>query len=90
MPKHPSFPSVSRKQQHARAQVLERAAAALRMRQFAEAEQLAAEVLRANRADSAAVSILARSLIGQNRGGEARTFGFARGELRRTDRPGGY
>ena len=45
VPKPPSFPSVSRKQQQARAQVLERAAAALRMRRFAEAEQLAAEVL---------------------------------------------
>jgi tetratricopeptide (TPR) repeat protein len=71
VPKPPSFPSVSHQQQHARAQVLEHAAAALRMRRFAEAEQLAAEVLRASRADTAAASILARALIGQNRHGEA-------------------
>ena len=60
MPKHPSFPSV-----------LERAALALRMRQFAEAEQLAAEVLRASRTDTAAASIQAQALMAQNRGGEA-------------------
>ena len=42
-----------------------------RMRQFAEAEQLAAEVLRASRTDTAAVSILAQALQAQNRGGEA-------------------
>src|SRR5258708_10087730 len=41
------------------------------MRQFAEAEQLAAEILRASRLDVAALSILARALIGQNRGAEA-------------------
>ncbi len=71
VPKPPSSQPVSRKQQHARAQVLERAAAALRMRQFVEAEQLAAEVLRASRADIAAASILARALIGQSRHDEA-------------------
>jgi Flp pilus assembly protein TadD len=43
------------------------------MQQFAEAELLAAEVLRASRADPAAVSILARALIAQNRGAEAIT-----------------
>ncbi|MGB8607365.1 MAG: tetratricopeptide repeat protein [Bradyrhizobium sp.] len=41
------------------------------MRQFAEAEQLAAEVLMASRTDTAAASILARALIAQNRGVEA-------------------
>jgi Flp pilus assembly protein TadD len=69
VPKHPSFLSVSRG--NARAQSLERAAVALRTRRFAEAEQLAAEVLRANRTDTAAASILARALIAQNRGAEA-------------------
>jgi len=38
------------------------------MRQFAEAEQLAAEVLKASRTDAAAVSILARALMAQGRG----------------------
>lgn len=71
MPRHPSFPSASRGHHHSRAQVLERAALALRMRQFAEAEQLAAEVLMASRTDTAAASILARALIAQNRGVEA-------------------
>jgi Flp pilus assembly protein TadD len=52
-------------------QTLERAALALRMRHFAEAEQLAAEVLRVSRTDIVAVSILARALIAQNRGEEA-------------------
>jgi tetratricopeptide (TPR) repeat protein len=51
--------------------VLEHAALALRMRHFAEAEQLATELLRVSRTDVAAVSILARALIGQNRGEEA-------------------
>ena len=41
------------------------------MGQFAEAERLAAEVLRGSRTDAAAVSILARALISQNRGDEA-------------------
>jgi Flp pilus assembly protein TadD len=41
------------------------------MRQFAEAERLAAEVLRASRNDTAAASIWAQALIAQNRGGEA-------------------
>ena len=54
-----------------RSQLLERAALALQMRRFFEAEQLAAEVLRSSRTDAAAVSILARSLIAQNRGEEA-------------------
>jgi tetratricopeptide (TPR) repeat protein len=72
VPKHPSFPSVNPGQQRpAGAQVLERAALALRMGRFAEAEQLAAEVLRASRTDAAAVSLLARALIAQNRGAEA-------------------
>lgn len=56
---------------HSRAQLLERAALALRMQRFAEAEQLAAEVLLANRTDAAAVSILAQALLAQMRGEEA-------------------
>jgi tetratricopeptide (TPR) repeat protein len=70
VPKPPSFP-VSRGHQHPRGQLLERAALALRARRFAEAEQLAAEVLRANRTDTAAASMLARALLAQNRGEEA-------------------
>jgi tetratricopeptide (TPR) repeat protein len=41
------------------------------MQQFAEAEQLAAEVLRASRTDAAAVAILAQALLAQTRGEEA-------------------
>lgn len=51
--------------------MLERAAFALRMQHFSEAEQLAAEVLKASRTDIVAVSIFARALIAQNREGEA-------------------
>ena len=69
MPKHPSLPSVGRGNRPA--QVLERAALALRMQHFGEAEQLAAEVLRTSRTDTAATMILAQALIAQNRGGEA-------------------
>ena len=64
-------PSVSRGHHNPRVQLLERAALALRTRRFAEAEQLAAEVLRANRTDTAAASMLARALLAQNRGEEA-------------------
>jgi tetratricopeptide (TPR) repeat protein len=68
----PPFPSASRGPQPSRtAQVLERAAHALRMGQFAEAEHLAAEILKASRTDSAAATILGRALLAQNRGGEA-------------------
>nr|WP_246801761.1 tetratricopeptide repeat protein [Bradyrhizobium genosp. L] len=41
------------------------------MGQVAEAERLAAEVLKASRTDVAAASILARALMAQNRGAEA-------------------
>jgi tetratricopeptide (TPR) repeat protein len=53
--------------------LLERAALALRTQRFAEAEQLAAEVLRASRTDAAAIAILARALLAMNRGEEAIT-----------------
>jgi len=51
--------------------MLERAAAALRARRFAEAEHFATEVLRGSRTDNAAASILAHALLAQNRGAEA-------------------
>ena len=66
MAKHPPFSVNSR--QH---QALERAALALRMGRFAEAEQLAAEILKASRTDAAAVAMLAQALVAQNRGDEA-------------------
>jgi len=56
---------------HSRPQLLERAAFALQMQRFSEAEQLASEALKASRTDAAAVSILARALIAQNRAEEA-------------------
>jgi tetratricopeptide (TPR) repeat protein len=68
VPKPPFSPSVSGGR---RAQLIERAALALRTRQFAEAEQLAAGVLRGSRTDTAAASILAQALLAQNRGEEA-------------------
>jgi len=52
-------------------QLLQRAAFALQARQFGVAEQIAADVLKANRTDVGAVSILARALMAQNRAGEA-------------------
>ena len=69
--KPPPFPTVSRGSPHPRAQQLDRAALALQTKQFAQAEQLAAAILKASRTDTAALSILARALIGQNRGAEA-------------------
>lgn len=66
-----SLPSVSPRHQQPSAQALERAALALRTGQFADAEQLATEVLRRNRMNTAAVRILAGALLAQNRGGEA-------------------
>jgi tetratricopeptide (TPR) repeat protein len=53
------------------AQLRERAAHALHMRDFAQAERLATEALKASRTDTAATSILAQALIAQDRGGEA-------------------
>ncbi len=69
MPKHPTLPAVSRGSHPA--QLLERAALALRMQHFGEAEQLAAEVLRTSRTDTAATMMLAQALIAQNRATEA-------------------
>ncbi|MBR0873611.1 tetratricopeptide repeat protein [Bradyrhizobium tropiciagri] len=50
---------------------LQRAALALQMGQFAEAERIAAEVLKASRTDVGAASLLARALLAQNRAAEA-------------------
>jgi tetratricopeptide (TPR) repeat protein len=66
VPKHPSLPA-----RHGPAQLLERAAHALRTQRFAEAEQLAAEVLKASRTDPAAIAILAQALLAMNRADEA-------------------
>ena len=71
MPKNPATPPSGTGQANARVQLLQRAAFALQMRQFALAEQIAADVLRASRTDVGAVSILARALMAQNRAGEA-------------------
>lgn len=68
-----SLPSVSARHQQPRAQAVERAALALRTGQPADAEQLATEVLRRDRTNTAAVRILAGALLAQNRGGEAIT-----------------
>jgi tetratricopeptide (TPR) repeat protein len=68
VPKPPFSPSVSRGRS---APLLERAALALRAQRFAEAEQLAAEVLKGSRTDTAAASILAHALLALNRAGEA-------------------
>jgi tetratricopeptide (TPR) repeat protein len=68
VPKPPFSPSISRGRS---AQLLERAAVALRTRQFAEAERLAAEVLKGSRTDTAAATILAQALLALNRGEEA-------------------
>jgi tetratricopeptide (TPR) repeat protein len=68
VPKPNFSPSVSR---GGSAQLLDRAAVALQSRRFVEAEQLAAEVLKGSRTDTAAVSILARALLAMDRGAEA-------------------
>ena len=71
MSKPPPYPTSSRGAVHPRIQQLGRAAQALQLRHFTEAEQLAAAILKANRVDSDALSILARALLGQNRATEA-------------------
>src|SRR6201995_5795428 len=63
MPKAPSPP-----QQNAK---LERAALALRMRDFAVAEQLAGDVLKAERGNAAAAALLGQALLATGRAGEA-------------------
>src|SRR5437763_7439213 len=63
--------SVSGRLSNSHAQALQQASLALRMQQFAQAERLATEVLKANRTNPAAVGILSHALIGQGRGDEA-------------------
>lgn len=71
VPKNPAMPPSGTGQPNARVQLLQRAAFALQTRQFAVAEQIAADVLKASRTDVGAVSILARALMAQDRAGEA-------------------
>jgi tetratricopeptide (TPR) repeat protein len=66
-----SSSNVNLGQRFSRPQLLERASLALRMQRFAEAEQLASELLRASRTDRAGLVILARALLAQNRAEEA-------------------
>lgn len=66
--------------------VLQRAVVALQMGQVVEAERLAAEVLKANRTDVGAASILARALMIQNRNEEA--IAPLERAVRRVDDPG--
>lgn len=80
----PPVPPIRRSPHHS--QLLDRAALALQMQQFGEAERLAAEVLKASRADTAAAMILARALMAQNRGSEA--IGPLEKAARRTGDPG--
>lgn len=65
------LPSASARHQPPRAQAIERAALALRTGQLADAERLANEILRRERANTTAARILAGALLAQNRGGEA-------------------
>ena len=53
------------------AELLERASWALRMNDLGEAERLAGDVLRAERSNAAAASLLGQALLAQNRAGEA-------------------
>jgi predicted Zn-dependent protease len=53
--------------------VLERAAIALNMRQLGEAERLSSEVLKAERGNARAASLLGQALLAQNRADEAIT-----------------
>jgi predicted Zn-dependent protease len=54
-----------------RAGALQQAAMAMRMQQFARAEQIAADILKSSRTDRDAALILAHALIAQNRAAEA-------------------
>jgi tetratricopeptide (TPR) repeat protein len=71
MPKPTPFRPAQARPLTRHVQMLERAALALRMQQFADAEQCAVEILRANRTDAGAISILAHALIAQSRAAEA-------------------
>jgi Flp pilus assembly protein TadD len=69
MPKHPSPPKPGH--QTLGNQTLQRAELALQMRQFGEAERLAAQIFKANRSNVDAAVLLARALMMQNRVDEA-------------------
>jgi tetratricopeptide (TPR) repeat protein len=63
--------SPARGQRNANDDALQRAGLALRMQRPDEAERLAARVLRANRSNTAAATILGQALLAQNRADEA-------------------
>ncbi|UFZ03408.1 tetratricopeptide repeat protein [Bradyrhizobium ontarionense] len=62
---------MSERRKNSQAQALQEAVHALRARQFARAEQIAASILRANRTDRPALLVLAHALLGQQRASEA-------------------
>ncbi|MGN1285826.1 MAG: tetratricopeptide repeat protein [Bradyrhizobium sp.] len=62
---------MSGRQNNFLAQALQQGASALRSRQFARAEQIAASILKSNRTDRNAALLFAHALIGQKRGEEA-------------------
>ncbi len=62
---------MSGKQNNFFAQALQQGVSALRARQFAQAEQIAAGILKSNRTDRNAALLLAHALMGQGRGSEA-------------------
>ncbi|WP_338134457.1 MULTISPECIES: tetratricopeptide repeat protein [Bradyrhizobium] len=62
---------MSGRQNNFLAQALQQGALALRAQQFAQAEQIAMNILKSNRTDRHAALLLAHALMGQNRGGEA-------------------
>jgi tetratricopeptide (TPR) repeat protein len=70
MSKRPSFPS-SPKPPNARDQAIERAILALRMQRPAEAERLAAGILRSDRGNFRAAQVLGEALLMQNRAADA-------------------
>ena len=62
---------MSGRQNNFLAQAMQQGVLALRARQFAEAEQIATNILKSNRSDRNAALLLAHALMGQNRGDEA-------------------
>ncbi|MGY4303695.1 Flp pilus assembly protein TadD [Bradyrhizobium sp. USDA 4369] len=62
---------MSKAQNRLQAQALQEAIHALRGRQFARAEQIAASILRTAKTDRAALLVYAHALLGQHRAGEA-------------------
>ncbi|MHC2334304.1 tetratricopeptide repeat protein [Bradyrhizobium sp. USDA 4454] len=62
---------MSGRQNNFLAQALQQGALALRAQQFAQAEQIATNILKSNRTDRHAALLLAHALMGQKRGDEA-------------------